>query len=129
MENRDHIWATGGTKSIALLWLRQKNQDLMEIANALRPQDTSNEYEMDIFLDLVGIYGAINSAIDMVEDVQKLVWNAEAKNSDLKLTIRNLTKELEAYRKKFDTLDENLRWEHQYIVYTKNTPTTYSTTE
>ena len=109
MENNDHIWATGGTKSIALLWLRQKNQDLMEIANALRPQDTSNEYEMDIFLDLVGIYGAINSAIDMVEDVQKLVWNAEAKNSDLKLTIRNLTKELEAYRKKFDTLDENLR--------------------
>lgn len=109
MENNDHIWATGGTKSIALLWLRQKNQDLMEIANALRPQDTSNDYEMDIFLDLVGIYGAINSAIDMVEDVQKLVWNAEAKNSDLKLTIRNLTKELEAYRKKFDTLDENLR--------------------
>lgn len=109
MENRDHIWATGGTKSIALLWLRQKNQDLMEIANALRPQDTSNEYEMDIFLDLVGIYGAINSAIDMVEDVQKMVWAAEAKNSDLKLTIRNLSKELEIYREKFDHLDENLR--------------------
>ena len=125
MENNDHIWATGGTKSIALLWLRQKNSDLMEIANALRPQDPENQYEMDIFLDLISIYGALNSAIDMVEDVQKMVWAAEAKNSDLKLTIRNLTKELETYRKKFDNLDENLRWEHQYIVYKKNTPTTY----
>jgi hypothetical protein len=109
MENNDHIWATGGTKSIALLWLRQKNSDLMEIANALRPQDPENQYEMDIFLDLISIYGALNSAIDMVEDVQKMVWAAEAKNSDLKLTIRNLTKELETYRKKFDNLDENLR--------------------
>ena len=109
MENRDHIWATGGTKSIALLWLRQKNQDLMEIANALRPQDTSNEYEMDIFLDLVGIYGAINSAIDMVEDVQNMVWAAEAKNSDLKLTIRQLTKKIKTYEDKFDNLNEHLK--------------------
>ena len=40
----------------------------MQIANALKPQDPENEYEMDIFIDLVSIYSAIDSAIGMVED-------------------------------------------------------------
>jgi len=105
----DYRWVKGGSKSIALLWLRQKNSDLMQIANALKPQDTSNEYEMDIFLDLVGIYGAIQCAIDMVEDVQNMVWSAEAKNSDLKLTIRQLTKKIKTYEERFDNLNEHLK--------------------
>jgi len=109
MEEQDYGWVKGGSKSIALLWLRQKNSDLMQIANALKPQDTSNEYEMDIFLDLISIYGAITSAIDMVEDVQQMVWEAEAKNADLKLTIRQLTKKVKSYEDKFDNLNEHLK--------------------
>ena len=109
MEEQDYGWVKGGSKSIALLWLRQKNSDLMQIANALKPQDPTNEYEMDIFLDLVGIYGAIQCAIDMVEDVQNMVWAAEAKNSDLKLTIRQLTKKIKTYEDKFDNLNEHLK--------------------
>lgn len=109
MEEEDYRWVKGGSKSIALLWLRQKNSDLMQIANALKPQDPTNEYEMDIFLDLVSIYGAITSAIDMVEDVQNMVWAAEAKNSDLKLTIRQLTKKIKTYEDKFDNLNEHLK--------------------
>ena len=110
MEEQDYGWVKGGSKSIALLWLRQKNSDLMQIANALKPQDPTNEYEMDIFLDLVSIYGAIQCAIDMVEDVQNMVWAAEAKNSDLKLTIRQLTKKIKTYEDKFDNLNEHLKW-------------------
>jgi hypothetical protein len=109
MEEEDYRWVKGGSKSIALLWLRQKNSDLMQIANALKPQDPTNEYEMDIFLDLISIYGAITSAIDMVEDVQNMVWAAEAKNSDLKLTIRQLTKKIKTYEDKFDNLNEHLK--------------------
>ena len=109
MEDKDYGWVKGGSKSIALLWLRQKNSDLMQIANALKPQDPTNEYEMDIFLDLVSIYGAIQCAIDMVEDVQNMVWAAEAKNSDLKLTIRQLTKKIKTYEDKFDNLNEHLK--------------------
>lgn len=108
-EEKDYRWVKGGSKSIALLWLRQKNSDLMQIANALKPQDPTNEYEMDIFLDLVSIYGAIQCAIDMVEDVQNMVWAAEAKNSDLKLTIRQLTKKIKTYEDKFDNLNEHLK--------------------
>ena len=81
----------------------------MQLANALKPQDPTNDYEMDIFLDLISIYGAITSAIDMVEDVQNMVWAAEAKNSDLKLTIRQLTKKIKAYEDKFDNLNEHLK--------------------
>ena len=109
MEDQDYGWVKGGSKSIALLWLRQKNSDLMQIANALKPQDPTNEYEMDIFLDLVSIYGAIQCAIDMVEDVQQMVWEAEAKNADLKLTIRQLTKKVKTYEDKFDNLNEHLK--------------------
>jgi hypothetical protein len=106
MEEEVYQWVKGGSKSIALLWLRQKNSDLMQIANALKPQDLNNDYEMDIFLDLMSIYGAINSAIDMVEDVQQMVWVAEAKNADLKLTIRQLFAE---YEKRLDNLNEHLK--------------------
>jgi len=112
MENTtpdEYRWVRGGSKSIALLWLRQKNQELMEIANALKPQDPYNDYEMDIFIDLLGIYGAINSAIDMVEDVQQKVWEAEAKNADLKLTIQHLAKKVKTYEDRFDNLNEHLK--------------------
>jgi len=105
----DYKWVKGGSKSIALLWLRQKNSDLMQIANALKPQDPNNDYEMDIFLDLISIYGAITSAIDMVEDVQQMVWEAEAKNSNLKLTIRQLTAKIAKYEERFDNLNEHLK--------------------
>jgi hypothetical protein len=109
MEEEVYQWVKGGSKSIALLWLRQKNSDLMQIANALKPQDLNNDYEMDIFLDLMSIYGAINSAIDMVEDVQQMVWVAEAKNADLKLTIRQLSSKVAEYEKRLDNLNEHLK--------------------
>jgi hypothetical protein len=109
LKQEDYGWVRGGSKSIALLWLRQKNQDLMQIANALKPQDPSNEYEMDIFIDLISIYSAIYASIGMVEDVQQMVWEAEAKNADLKLTIRNLTRKINAYEERFDNLNEHLK--------------------
>ena len=109
MEEQDYKWVKGGSKSLALLWLRKKNSDLMQIANALKPQDPNNDYEMDIFLDLISIYGAITSAIDMVEDVQRMVWEAEAKNADLKLTIRQLTNKINKYEERFDNLNEHLK--------------------
>lgn len=109
MQEEDYRWVKGGSKSIALLWLRQKNTDLMEIANALKPQDPNNDYEMNIFLDLVSIYGALQCAIDMVEDVQQMVWEAEAKNADLKLTIRQLASKVKSYEDRFDNLNESLR--------------------
>ena len=109
MEEEVYQWVKGGSKSIALLWLRQKNADLMQIANALKPQDLNNDYEMDIFLDLMSIYGAINSAIDVVEDVQQMVWVAEAKNADLKLTIRQLSSKVAEYEKRLDNLNEHLK--------------------
>ena len=109
MEEEVYQWVKGGSKSIALLWLRQKNADLMQIANALKPQDLNNDYEMDIFHDLMSIYGAINSAIDMVEDVQQMVWVAEAKNADLKLTIRQLSSKVAEYEKRLDNLNEHLK--------------------
>lgn len=109
MEEEVYQWVKGGSKSIALLWLRKKNADLMQIANALKPQDLDNNYEMDIFLDLMSIYGAINSAIDMVEDVQQMVWAAEAKNADLKLTIRQLSSKVAEYEKRLDNLNEHLK--------------------
>lgn len=107
--NEDYRWVKGGSKSVALLWLRQKNTDLMEIANALKPHDPNNDYEMNIFLDLVSIYGALQCAIDMVEDVQQMVWEAEAKNADLKLTIRQLADKVKRYEDRFDDLNESLR--------------------
>jgi len=45
----------------------------------------------------------------MVEDVQQMVWAAEAKNADLKLTIRNLTRKINAYEERFDNLNEHLK--------------------
>ena len=59
LKDEDYRWVRGGSKSIALLWLRQKNQDLMQIANALKPQDPENEYEMDIFIDLVSKHSSL----------------------------------------------------------------------
>ena len=109
MKEEDYGWVRGGSKSIALLWLRQKNQDLMNIANSLKPQDTNDEYEMDIFIDLLGIYSAMTTAIEMVEDVQQMVWEAEAKNADLKLTIQKLAKKIVTYEQRFDNLNEHLK--------------------
>lgn len=81
----------------------------MNIAQALKPQDTSNDYEMDIFIDLISIYGAMTTAIEMVEDVQQMVWEAEAKNADLKLTIQHLAKKVKTYEDRFDNLNEHLK--------------------
>lgn len=81
----------------------------MQIANALKPQDNQNSWEMDIFIDLLGIYSAMTSAIEMVEDVQHMVWEAEAKNADLKLTIRKQAELLKEYEKRLDNLNEHLK--------------------
>lgn len=102
-------WQPHGSKSVALLWLRSKNALLMQIAQELKPDDVNDEAAMNLFLDLTSLYGAMDSAIDMVEDVQNRVWAAEAKNADLKLTIRRLSEKVAKYEKQFDELDEYLR--------------------
>jgi hypothetical protein len=99
----------GMGRSMTLLWLRAKNRDLMEIAQALRPADTSEDsHELDIFLDLVSIYGAIDACVDLVEEVEPMIWEAQAKNADLKLTIQQLQRKLKMYEDQFDILDINL---------------------
>ncbi len=102
-------WRYQESKSLAVLWLRTKNRDLMEITQSLYPQDTSDEQAMDLFLDLTSMYGALDSAIDMVEESQRLVWDAQAKNAELKLTIRSLSQKVAAYERQFDELDEFLK--------------------
>lgn len=102
-------WHYHESKSLALLWLRSKNALLMEIAQELKPEDVSDEHAMNLFLDLTSLYGAMDTAIDMVEDVQRRVWDAEAKNADLKLTIKKLSERVANYEKHFDELDEYLR--------------------
>lgn len=98
----------GSSRSVTTLWLRAKNRDLMDIANALRPASGEQGEQMDMFLDLVSIYGAIDACIDMVEEVEPMIWEAQAKNSELKLTIRQLQRRLKLYQDQFDLLDENL---------------------
>lgn len=102
-------WNYEESKSMALLWLRAKNRLLMEIAQELKPEDVNDEYAMNLFLDLTSLYGAMDSAIDMVEEVQRQIWDAQAKNSELKLTIRQLSAKVAKYEEQFDELDEYLR--------------------
>tara|TARA_B110000259_G_C14017213_1_gene401750 strand:+ start:935 stop:1279 length:345 start_codon:yes stop_codon:yes gene_type:complete len=99
----------GMGKSMTRLWLRAKNRDLMEIANALRPSDNDvDSHEMDIFLDLMSIYGAMDACIDMVEEVEPMIWDAQAKNASLRLTIQQLQRKVKLYEDQFDILDINL---------------------
>jgi len=51
----------------------------------------------------------MSTAIEMVEDVQHMVWDAEAKNSDLKLTIRKQAELIKQYESRLDNLNENLK--------------------
>ena len=97
------------SRSMTLLWLRTKNQLLTDIANRLKPEDTNNEYEMNLFLDVLSVYGAMDSAIDMVEEIQRLIWDAQAQNAELKLTVRNLSKRVADYEQHLGELDEYLR--------------------
>lgn len=100
----------GMGRSMTILWLRSKNRDLMQIANTLKPIDISAESpEMDIFLDIVSIYGAIDATIDMVEELEPMIWDAQAKNADLKLTIQQLTRKIKLYEDQFDILDIDLQ--------------------
>ena len=103
-------WNYNESKSMALLWLRAKNQTLMDIAQRMRPEDLSKSSEqMDLFIDLTGMYSAMDCAIDMVEEVQRQVWDAEAKNADLKLTIRHLSDRVRKYEEQLYELDEYLK--------------------
>jgi len=103
-------WNYNESKSMALLWLRSKNQMLMDIAQRMKPEDLSQPSEqMDLFIDLTGMYSAMDCAIDMVEEVQRQIWDAEAKNAELKLTIRHLSDKVRKYEEQFDELDEYLR--------------------
>lgn len=99
----------GGSKSVALLWLRQKNVQLMNIAQSVKPSDTDDEYGMNLFLDLTSLFGAMDSAIDMVEEVQKKVWEAEARNAQHQLTIQQLTRKIKAYEQRLGELNEDLK--------------------
>ena len=107
-------WRFAESKSMTLLWLRTKNQLLTDIANRIKPEDPNNEEDMNLFLDVLSVYGAMDSAIDMVEEVQRLIWDAQAKNAELKLTIRNLSERVSRYEAQFDELDEYLRWKQAY---------------
>lgn len=102
-------WNYTESKSMALLWLRSKNQLLTDIASRLKPVDQNDEEAMNLFLDVLSVYGAMDSAIDMVEEVQRIVWDAQAKNAELKLTIRNLNSRLDKFEQHMDELDEYLR--------------------
>ena len=100
----------GMGKSMTLLWLRTKSRDLMEIANAIKPDPEADKDspEWNIFLDLLSVYGAIDACIDMVEETETLIWEAQADNAKHKLTIQQLQRKLKMYEDQFDLLDEDL---------------------
>jgi len=102
-------WDFRNNKSLSLLWLRSKNAQLMDLAMRLKPDDPGNEEAMNDFLDAVSIYGAIDASIDMVEQTQHLIWEAQAENAKLKMTIRDLTERVKKFEDQLNTLDEFLR--------------------
>lgn len=108
MTYQELVQQMGRSRSMTCLWLRSKNRDLMEIANAIKPADSEDQYHLDMFIDLVGIYGAIDACIDMVEEVEPMIWEAQAKNADLKLTIQKLQRKVKMYEDQLDLLDDNL---------------------
>tara|TARA_R110000803_G_scaffold13153_3_gene37151 strand:+ start:3793 stop:4137 length:345 start_codon:yes stop_codon:yes gene_type:complete len=105
----EHRWNYVESKSLALLWLRTKNQLLTDIANRVKPDDHDDDEAMNLFLDVLSVYGAMDSAIDMVEEVQRVVWDTQAQNAELKLTVRNLSNRVAKYEQQLDELDEYLR--------------------
>ena len=74
-------WRYAESKSMTLLWLRTKNQLLTDIANRIKPEDPNNEEDMNLFLDVLSVYGAMDSAIDMRSNYNKITDNVFSLNS------------------------------------------------
>lgn len=98
-----------GNKSIAVMWLREKSRHLTQIALAMKPEDSNDEYHLDLFLDLVMIGRALDSALDMVEEMEVLMWEANSKRAEQVQSIHQLMKKVKAYEEQMGKLDENLR--------------------
>ena len=65
------------SKTVALLYLRTKRSEIMDLALAFQPTqyEDPEEYEMNlnVFIELTNFFTAMGSAIDMVETVQQSI--------------------------------------------------------
>lgn len=76
------------TQSVAIIYIENKAQQLMALANELK------EYDINLFLELVSIYTAMVSAADLVKEVQDHIYNQEIQILDMTDTIEKLTNKL-----------------------------------
>lgn len=76
------------TQSVAIIYIENKAQQLMALANELK------EYDINLFLELVSIYTAMVSAADLVKEVQDHIYNQEIQILDMTETIEKLTDKL-----------------------------------
>lgn len=76
------------TQSVAIIYIENKAQQLMALANELK------EYDINLFLELVSIYTAMVSAADLVKEVQDHIYNQEIQILDMTETIEKLTNKL-----------------------------------
>ena len=75
-------------QSVSIIYLTNKARELMSIANEFREED------VNLFLDLVSIYTAMCSSIDMVEEVQDTIYNQAIEIDRLKEDLIKLTDRL-----------------------------------
>lgn len=75
-------------QSVSIIYLTNKARELMSIANEFREED------INLFLDLVSIYTAMCSSIDMVEEVQDTIYNQAIEIDRLKEDLIKLTDRL-----------------------------------
>lgn len=75
-------------QSVSIIYLTNKARELMSIANEFREED------VNLFLDLVSIYTAMCSSIDMVQEVQDTIYNQAIEIDRLKEDLIKLTDRL-----------------------------------
>lgn len=76
------------TQSVAIIYIENKAQELMLIAQEMK------DYDINLFLDLVSIYTAMCSAADMVKEVQDTIYNQDIRIAELTESISKLTDRL-----------------------------------
>ena len=101
------------SKSVALIYLRNKRADLMNLALAFQPSSAEDAEEHDqmlnVFIELTNIYTAFGSAIDMVESIQKDIYKAQAINSKVKMDLQELMKESKKDKEIIAKLQERIQ--------------------
>lgn len=100
------------SKTVALLYMRGKQQEMMSLAMAFKPEDAmeAEEYEdaLNVFIELTSYYTAFTSAIDMIETVQKDIYKAQVVNAKLTRTNSDLLREIKEKNAIIEKLQERV---------------------